>query len=1042
MKCSSIVGSVWLLAVPGMMLSLFAGCLAAQEVVQLNGHEFTLAEGMTLELAVDSELCPRPITASFDESGMLYVADSSGSNDPVKQQLEDPTHRILRLRDSDHDGRFDTSTVFADRMMFPEGTLWYQGSLYVAAPPHIWKLTDLDGDGVAEQREVWFDGKTLTGCANDLHGPYLGRDGWIYWCKGAFAEQTYRRNDGTEWTTRAAHVFRRHPQGGEVQPLMAGGMDNPVDVVMTPGGEKIFTTTFLTHPGQGQRDGLIHAVYGGVYGKDHGVIQGHPRTGELLPPLTHLGAAAPCGLELVEGEDVTSAQGHRLLTCSFNLHKVFWHSLSLDGSRLQAPAEDLLVSDQLDFHPTDVVQAPDGSWLVLDTGGWYKLCCPTSQLVKPDVLGGIYRIYPKDVERIKDPLGQDLDWETAPLADLIDRFDDPRLFVRRRAIEQVGIQGEAAVEALERALLESSRPRVRLNAVWCLSRIPGAAARAAARVGLQDEIPVVRQATLHTIALHCDTKAVEAILERLSDWQPATQRVACEALGRMGQGDAIPMLLELASGDLDRMLEHSVTYALIELGNQEALLGALRAGEPGSQKVAAIALDQLGETHWVQSWVLDRLTDSDDSVAATAKWILTRHPEWGGQLAERIPGWLDQMAQEPLLVARFKPWLGTQLKDQTATQTVATWIKNQVQAEGWSPFKTWVPLQLASPDGFDTGLVEILDAALVEAPVEMQRAALEWLAQSTQGVSANAEIQKKLDQMVFDPQQPVEIRKAAALARSDSKQLLPEDLFEQTLRDLSLEKSPEVRQQALRRLKQWPVDDGRRGRVVPWLKEVPATEVTGLLGVMQGGKDSEVGLRFVQSLMEREVYRWVPEPVLRESLATYDEKVGAAAVGIWQACQGLRAEQTARLEALLTELPPGDIRRGQQLFHEQKTQCIQCHQMGYLGGKLGPDLTRIGGIRQQRDLLEAIVFPSISFVRSYEPVVVTTLDGRQVQGLIVEQDDVSVTLAVDSQRIERVEREDIDEVAPGSVSLMPSGFDQQLNPQELADLVEFLKASR
>ncbi len=73
---------------------------------------------------------------------------------------------------------------------------------------------------------------------------------------------------------------------------------------------------------------------------------------------------------------------------------------------------------------------------------------------------------------------------------------------------------------------------------------------------------------------------------------------------------------------------------------------------------------------------------------------------------------------------------------------------------------------------------------------------------------------------------------------------------------------------------------------------------------------------------------------------------------------------------------------------------------------------------------------------------VTTLDGRQVQGLIVEQDDVSVTLAVDSQRIERVEREDIDEVAPGSVSLMPSGFDQQLNPQELADLVEFLKASR
>ena len=42
-------------------------------------------------------------------------------------------------------------------------------------------------------RVEWFQGKTLTGCANDLHGPYLGPDGWIYWCKGAFAEQTYER---------------------------------------------------------------------------------------------------------------------------------------------------------------------------------------------------------------------------------------------------------------------------------------------------------------------------------------------------------------------------------------------------------------------------------------------------------------------------------------------------------------------------------------------------------------------------------------------------------------------------------------------------------------------------------------------------------------------------------------------------------------------------------------------------------------------------------------------------------------------------------
>ena len=70
---------------------------------------------------------------------------------------------------------------------------------------------------------------------------------------------------------------------------MTGGMDNPVDVVFTPGGERIFTTTFFQHPGGGQRDGLIHAVYGGIYGKDHDVIYEHP----VDQPRADAGADAP-----------------------------------------------------------------------------------------------------------------------------------------------------------------------------------------------------------------------------------------------------------------------------------------------------------------------------------------------------------------------------------------------------------------------------------------------------------------------------------------------------------------------------------------------------------------------------------------------------------------------------------------------------------------------------------------------------------------------------------------------------------------------------
>jgi putative membrane-bound dehydrogenase-like protein len=225
--------------------------------------------GFTVTRVAGPPLVERPIVADFDEKGYLYVADSSGSNEKPAEQLKNPTHRIVRLESTKKDGVYDKTTVFADKMMFPEGLMCYRGSVYVAAPPHIWKLTDRTGRGQAEVREIWYDGKTLTGCANDLHGPYRGPDGWIYWTKGAFAKQEHTLANGKPFTTRAAHIFRAKPDGTGMEPVMTGGMDNPVDVVFTPDGERIFSTTFFQHPANGRRDGLVHAVYGGVYGKDH-----------------------------------------------------------------------------------------------------------------------------------------------------------------------------------------------------------------------------------------------------------------------------------------------------------------------------------------------------------------------------------------------------------------------------------------------------------------------------------------------------------------------------------------------------------------------------------------------------------------------------------------------------------------------------------------------------------------------------------------------------------------------------------------------------
>ena len=363
-------------------------CPAGETVVE--GRVFRVPEGFSVEKVAGPPLVDRPIVADFDEQGRLYVADSSGSNEKVKKQVVDRPHRIVRLEDSDGDGRFDRSTVFADRMMFPEGAMWLDGSLYVAAPPSIWKLTDTDGDGVADRREEWFQGKTLTGCANDLHGPYAGPDGRIYWCKGAFAPQTYERPGRKPLVTRAAHIFRARPDGTEIEPVMTGGMDNPVDVAFTPEGERIFTTTFLQHPGGGRRDGLIHALYGGVYGKVHDVIDGHPRTGPDVLPAA--GPPRPGGARGADAGRVGRPRGESATTCSppaSTSARSPGTVLTPDGRDVRGarPRTSSPPTTSTSTRPTSW-RTPTASLLVVDTGGWYKLCCPTSQLVKPDVLGG------------------------------------------------------------------------------------------------------------------------------------------------------------------------------------------------------------------------------------------------------------------------------------------------------------------------------------------------------------------------------------------------------------------------------------------------------------------------------------------------------------------------------------------------------------------------------------------------------------------------------------------------------------------------------
>jgi putative heme-binding domain-containing protein len=219
-------------------------------------------------------------------------------------------------------------------------------------------------------------------------------------------------------------------------------------------------------------------------------------------------------------------------------------------------------------------------------------------------------------------------------------------------------------------------------------------------------------------------------------------------------------------------------------------------------------------------------------------------------------------------------------------------------------------------------------------------------------------------------------------------------------------------------------------------------EADRLLPAYKAATDLDVGLKLVAALKDSSALSGLRIDAIKSAVAKFPQLVQVQAEELYLLINVDATKQKEKLETVLASLKEGDIRRGQVVFNSTKAACAACHPFGYLGGNVGPDLTKIGGIRQERDLLEAIIFPSASFVRSFEPVVVATHSGKTINGLLKSESADEIVLATGPKEEARVARGDIEEMRPSTVSVMPSGLDQQLTTQDLADLIAFLKAAK
>ena len=1021
-----------------------------QTEFEFDGQILTVPAGFKVERIAGPPLVDRPMEADFDDSGRLFVSDSSGFSGRAPEQYKRKSHRIMRLTDTNGDGKFDESTVFADGLMLPEGILCHEGAVYVAAPPVIWKLVDSDNNGVADQRTVWHDGKTMTGCANDLHGPYLGPDGWFYWCKGAFAEQTYDRPGRGPTTDSAAHIYRRRPDGSGSDTVMSGGMDNPVGIAFTVAGDLLFTTTFYSHPRAGRRDALVHAIYGGVYPKVHGVLDGLVRTGELLPAMTHLGPAVPCGITRYRSRTFGAEYRGNLFSCHFNLRRVQRHVLRPVGATFQTEDSDFLVSDNPEFHPTDVFEDADGSLIVIDTGGWYRICCPSSQIAKPDVLGGIFRISRIGTAIADDPRGRHIRWQTLESSALARLLDDPRPAVRKRAIAHLAKKGNGAVAALADVLERSASDTVRLNAIWALTRIDDAAARGAVRGALDDSSATVRQAAVHSAGVHRDSSAVSGLLKSLRSPSPHLRRSAATALAQIRDRRAVSPLHDVLGEPSDRTLEHALIYALIEIGDADAVRewiarsrskGESRASRR-RHRAALIALDQMDGGKLQADEVVPLLTSKHPTLRETATWIVGFHPEWGGTLT-------DYFRQRLLAAGEFAEGERGALRDQLARFTGARPIQELI-ASILRDIGTSDPVLLtllsaiakARPKRMPSSWTDGIHRCLKSPDPAVLAKAVTTLRAVPAARDAKGALRKPLLGIASATSHPVGLRLAALDVLASERRALEPQLFSFLLKSIAPTRPPLDRIAAARVLEVSKLDNAQLSRLVDAIETANPMEFSKLLGAFRGCSEESIGLELVRALERSDARSALRPETLRPLLAKFSSAVQKRGEDLLASSSMDAAKQKARLDELERALAGGDKGRGHLVFNGAKAACSACHSIGYVGGDIGPDLTHIGKIRTERDLLESIVYPSSNFVRSYEPVILGLRDGKTYYGMLKQASADSVVLVVGPGADHRFAKSEITEIDPGTVSLMPPGVDKLISKQELADLITFLKSLR
>lgn len=939
----------------------------------------TVPPGFRVDLFAAEPDVQQPIAMTIDERGRVWVAECYSY--PFRVSEAEARDRILIFEDADGDGKFDTRTVFAEKLNMLTGIEVGFGGVFAGAAPHLLFLADKDGDDRADgPPEVLLDGWGLQDTHETLNSFLWGPDGWLYGCHGVFTHSKVGKPGAAE-KDRAplnAGIWRYHPLSKRFE-VFAHGTSNPWGVDFNDRGQCFLTACVIPH--------LFHVIQGARYHRQSGRhfnpftyddIKTIARHRHWVGPVPHLGnqrSSAAGGGHAHSGAMIYLGgawpEPYRDQIFMNNIHgaRINQDKLDAAGSGYVGDrAPDFLLANDKWSQILYLRYGPDGQVYMID---WYDAnqCHVPVAAVHDRRNGRVYKVSYGDVKTDRVDLGKLTDRE---LAELQTNTND--WFVRqgRRLLqERCAAHGpsEEARAILARLFAESGDDRVRLRALWAM-HVAGGVDEARTKAALRDKSPYVRGWAIQLLLednVATSTQFAEMLRLAAEDPSPVARLYLASAAQRLESERSWELLQRLVlhpEDAEDHNLPRMYWYALEPHVPRRPAEAIALAKSSGIATLLSFTVRRVGEMHSGESLaaLIEALGSAQNASAQLVILDGIRQGLAGRRRVEMPKAWpavAARLAKSPHADVRdAREALALVFGDPEALAHLRRTLLDR-SADAGRRQEVLASLLAARDPELLEALLEIVREAAIRRPVLRALAAYE----DSRVPAAILRLYASLD--------PAEKRDALAT-------LAERKAWAQSL-----------------------VDAVRQGRI-------PSTDLQADL------------VRQLRDLRDDRVDAFIGEwwGVVRDSPAD-------------------KARQIAEYKRMLAS--PSKVKAdptlGRAVF--AKT-CSQCHKLFGAGGDIGPELT--GANRRDLDyVLSNILDPSAVMPKEYVPTIFATADGRVITGLVKAESSDALTIATANETIV-LPKAEIDSQRKADKSMMPDDLLRPLRELEVRSLVAYLSS--